>query len=348
MSFDFSTLVTDRAQADVDNKTDKGYYNASDLNRVTEASEYLNEVFTRYGYITGYKPIKIEHPSGINLPDGYTALEYIETTGSQYIDIDHKPSSKTSVVFDMDVLPSNTGNAHHLCTALAGSLAFTCRINADRSGFGMRFGSEGLKTIPHSGDVFSRHTFELGPDGGSIDGNPEISFSFSDFQISTPLRLFGYTAATGATTEMSAVRLYFYRLYEGPELKRDLIPCIDADNQGCLFDLVSQKAFKAAGSGDLAAGPELPKEEAKDPYTWYESDIPTRALLQKYLDNVQAMRDVLMLSEFTPSVPDSMELFTYLKANDIEKILIDVENMIHVMEQTFVACGPATCGGDYL
>ncbi len=60
------------------------------------------------------------------------------------------------------------------------------------------------------------------------------------------------------------------------------------------------------------------------------------------------MRDVLMLSEFTPSVPDSMELFTYLKANDIEKILIDVENMIHVMEQTFVACGPATCGGDYL
>lgn len=55
-----------------------------------------------------------------------------------------------------------------------------------------------------------------------------------------------------------------------------------------------------------------------------------------------------MLSEFTPSVPDSMELFTYLKANDIEKILIDVENMIHVMEQTFVACGPATCGGDYL
>ena len=48
------------------------------------------------------------------------------------------------------------------------------------------------------------------------------------------------------------------------------------------------------------------------------------------------MRDVLMLSEFTPSVPDSMELFTYLKANDIEKILIDVENMIHVMEQTFV------------
>lgn len=248
----------------------------------------------------------------------------------------------------MDVLPSNTGNAHHLCTALAGSLAFTCRINADRSGFGMRFGSEGLKTIPHSGDVFSRHTFELGPDGGSIDGNPEISFSFSDFQISTPLRLFGYTAATGATTEMSAVRLYFYRLYEGPELKRDLIPCIDADNQGCLFDLVSQKAFKAAGSGDLAAGPELPKEEAKDPYTWYESDIPTRALLQKYLDNVQAMRDVLMLSEFTPSVPDSMELFTYLKANDIEKILIDVENMIHVMEQTFVACGPATCGGDYL
>lgn len=348
MSFDFSTLVTDRTKADVDNKTEKGAYNASDLNRVTKASEYLNEIFKRYGYITGYEPIKIEHPSGINLPDGYTALAYIETTGTQYVDIDYKPSSKTSVVFDMDVLPSNTGNAHHLCTALAGGLAFTCRINADRSGFGMRFGSERLKTIPHSGDVFSRHTFELGPDGGSIDGNPEISFSFSDFQISTPLRLFGYTSATGATTEMSAVRLYSYRLYEDFELKRDLIPCIDADNQVCLFDLVSERAFKSAGSGKLIAGPPVAVDESLDPYTWYESDIPTELSMERYLQNVSGIRDAITVLKSTPDVPESMGQLTYDKANDIEKILLDVEKQIGVMESTFVACGPATCGGDYL
>ena len=36
------TLVTDRTQADADARNDKGTYNAADLNRVTEAMEYLN------------------------------------------------------------------------------------------------------------------------------------------------------------------------------------------------------------------------------------------------------------------------------------------------------------------
>ena len=57
MSFDITTLVTDRTAADVAQGTDKGFYNASDLNRVEAACADLYQQFADYGYlIAGYEP----------------------------------------------------------------------------------------------------------------------------------------------------------------------------------------------------------------------------------------------------------------------------------------------------
>ena len=50
MAFDFSTLVTDRTQADVAAGNAKGTYNAADLNRVSAAVKYIAERFASYGY----------------------------------------------------------------------------------------------------------------------------------------------------------------------------------------------------------------------------------------------------------------------------------------------------------
>lgn len=85
MSFDFSTLITDRSQADLDalrallsvpladwtagqlaefnQAVSKGAYNYTDLNRVTACMNDLNEVLMGLGYETGYHGIII-HPNG--------------------------------------------------------------------------------------------------------------------------------------------------------------------------------------------------------------------------------------------------------------------------------------------
>lgn len=44
------SLITDRTRADVENETDKGFYNASDLNRVGAAVEYIAGRFAALGY----------------------------------------------------------------------------------------------------------------------------------------------------------------------------------------------------------------------------------------------------------------------------------------------------------
>ena len=83
MDFSFSTLVTNRSQDDLEilrallavpmeewtaaelsrfnQAASRGAYNYTDLNRVTACMDYLNEVLTGMGYVTGYHQI-IVHP----------------------------------------------------------------------------------------------------------------------------------------------------------------------------------------------------------------------------------------------------------------------------------------------
>lgn len=61
---------------------------------------------------------------------------------------------------------------------------------------------------------------------------------------------------------------------------------------------------------------------------WKETDIQTPEQMEQYRRNVVAIRAVLEMFRDTPQTPDSMEGLTYQKANDLEKILYDVERVI--------------------
>lgn len=86
----------------------------------------------------------------------------------------------------------------------------------------------------------------------------------------------------------------------------------------------------------------------KAPYRWHKEDSPTIPQLQQYLANVAALRSVFESVRDAPNVPASPRKIKTDKANDIEKILGIIEGTILTLRKTFVACGPATCGGDYL
>lgn len=57
MGFDISSLITDRTQADVSQKTAKGTYNAEDLNRVGTAVEHLAERLRYAGVSVNVSPV---------------------------------------------------------------------------------------------------------------------------------------------------------------------------------------------------------------------------------------------------------------------------------------------------
>ena len=64
------------------------------------------------------------------------------------------------------------------------------------------------------------------------------------------------------------------------------------------------------------------------PTDWANGDIPTKGDMDTYLDDLRRIRAALAVMDTTPSAPGSMDYLTWAKANDIEKILADVDDLL--------------------
>ena len=64
------------------------------------------------------------------------------------------------------------------------------------------------------------------------------------------------------------------------------------------------------------------------PTDWANGDIPTKGDMDTYLDDLRRIRAALAVMDTTPAAPGSMDYLTWAKANDIEKILVDVDDAL--------------------
>lgn len=178
-------------------------------------------------------------------------------------------------------------------------------------------------------------------------GSESVSNTENGFQAQSDLLLLAGTTTAGALSASPGI-IYACQIYDGGALTRDFIPCKDTMGNVGLYDLVGAQFYGNAGTGDFAAGPEVPPPEpdpALDPYTWYEADAPTVSLLDGYLANVAALRAVLPLPETTPPVPVDMAELTQGEANAIEDILDIIHTYLLALQSIFRRCGAAVCGG---
>lgn len=68
---------------------------------------------------------------------------------------------------------------------------------------------------------------------------------------------------------------------------------------------------------------------------WTDSDIPKESDMQTYLEDVEILRGALTVIPETPEVPEDMEGLTYEEANDIERILLVVDDLITKMINSY-------------
>lgn len=61
---------------------------------------------------------------------------------------------------------------------------------------------------------------------------------------------------------------------------------------------------------------------------WKEEDCPTPPDMALYLSNLATLRGVIAVMRSTPTVLSDMEDLTYTEANNIEKILVDVNTLL--------------------
>lgn len=74
---------------------------------------------------------------------------------------------------------------------------------------------------------------------------------------------------------------------------------------------------------------------------WTDEDVPTQSQMAQYIENVRAVRGALNMLATTPKTPEDMELLTYVEANNIEQILIDMDALLTAMSSVYLCSGMA-------
>lgn len=77
---------------------------------------------------------------------------------------------------------------------------------------------------------------------------------------------------------------------------------------------------------------------------WTAADIPTPAEITAYIDKVACIRETLAQLPTTPTAPEYTGGLDYQEANDIERILSDVELLINNMLAARFLCGELYSG----
>lgn len=205
------------------------------------------------------------------LPSGYTKLEYIESTGTQWIDTKVLPA-ETRILIDAFILEKNTGNDHHIASASwaeNGKPEFfnVMRLRADRTGFAARYANGNLRNVEHQGNVYGRHIFDrkfvTAPYTVQVDEATALTLTPSIVgSINCHLPLFAFRRNNGSCSGFISMRLYSCKIwktiaYEGTPLVRDFIPCKNASGEVGLWDDVNSVFYGNAGTGTFIAG-ELP------------------------------------------------------------------------------------------
>ena len=189
--------------------------------------------------------------SGGGLPDGFTAVDYLESTGTQYID------TEISAAIDLGVkinfMPKSSGQAFGAITSL-------------RKGYyGVEFSpSRGITAYWGAGGIDIRKNWEAGATY-EIDFNYQNSgiAIFNDATLALPsngeitqntVHLFKLNEGTTPYTQYISGQAYGMKMTKGHEIVLDFLPALNPDGVPCMYDVIRKKAFYNAGTGDFLWG----------------------------------------------------------------------------------------------
>lgn len=178
--------------------------------------------------------------SGTGLPAGYRLLEYIQSSGSQYIDTGIYPTEKTGITIDAIVMNSSTAASAIFGAKGSGSPYVLYYIDSQRSS--LQFGdySSYLSSpLPLGTRVITR--FENGI--LYSDGTAQITATTSSFTSDKTLCLM-YD-----NKQLYCIgKIYSCQIHENGTIIRDFIPCMNEANVCGLFDKVNEVFYPSASS----------------------------------------------------------------------------------------------------
>ena len=188
----------------------------------------------------------------MSLPSGYTQLEYIQSSGTQYIDTGFKPNQDTRITASVVWPLSGDNRSNYLCGARESGSAKKYAIN----GYGGKYESHyGTNTVRVWSSVSEQFSIDKNKNVTTIYGVTETQAA-QTFQCPVNMFLFAMNN-NGAMYSPASVKLYQFSVYDNGTLIRDFIPCKNPSGVVGMYDVVGGTFYTNAGSGAFTAGPEV-------------------------------------------------------------------------------------------
>ena len=176
-------------------------------------------------------------------------VEYIEGTGTQWIDTGITASQNTRIELEVSFAEnSSTYGVMGSRTNKDGIIYNMFMIKGD-----IRWDYYKSKTATSNSYAINNKvnikqtdtqtTFTIG------ETTKTLSNSSTEFSIPYNIYLFSVNTAGEADRRCAKMKLYSFKIYIGTTLARDFVPVLDQSNVPCLYDKVSKTYFYNSGTG---------------------------------------------------------------------------------------------------
>ena len=191
------------------------------------------------------------------LPEGYMQLEYIESTGTQYIDLGLKGNLTTCAEIKFNKITASSYNVISLFgdnTTSSLSIDFILPTSSNNAR-NNRFGNKVVSVT----EVFSLntiYTLKINKIGTFINNVLKIIYNTStDFTTASNLLIFRCGGLSN-TYWGGTSRIYYFKLWDNNVLIRDMIPAQRiSDGVIGMYDIINNIFYTNAGTG-VFQGPE--------------------------------------------------------------------------------------------
>lgn len=241
--------------------------------------------------------IKIKDNSQLNLTS-FTQLEYIESTGTQYIDTGFKPLVNDE--FEISYMITGTTGSYNSVFGTRVNVASNAfMFGYTSSGSYIQIGNQNIGSLNKGYSQNVKHTIKLESGNLYVDNVLDRSITVNQNTVHD-LLLFTLNS-NGTPSEFGKCRIYNFTIKRAGVKVLDLIPA-NKDNILCIYDTVSKTFFYNQGTGDFVAGPEvspsinvLPDNILLKTTTLYHKNTPN-------VDGLQLLNNILNAQETAEDV----------------------------------------------
>ena len=228
-----------------------------DGGNVVKSGTYETELVTvnvtaDQGTVTGFE-VTISKQETVGVSEKYVKLEYIESTGTQYIDTGFKMNQNTRVVMKVKATSIS-----------ANAWAFEGRTSTSSASKGVFFyySSNKLWNVDYNGSSTRKSISGVAAtDMLDIDYNKNVctinevsvTHTAATFQSSYNLTLLAANTAGTVAGYLNA-RLYSCQIYDNETLIRDYIPAMNSDGVAGLYDAVNDTFYVSGSADNFVAG----------------------------------------------------------------------------------------------